>query len=199
MQRSESSLNSLGFLKDFRDLPLPLLLESVFLAANASSVLFITCQVLAHVLASDCTPVCDPESSDVLVELEALTFLAVLVPPDAFVLSNRINGVHSRCFRCGSTKSTLDPDGFPTTNLSWAMEFLKSTSNLDCMAPELSVCSLLIVSILVSSFQLFTHGVVSHLHFHHIYLDIFLSFFVGRFYFVRHLQQLLFRRPCQDK
>ena len=96
MQPSESSLNSLGFLKVFRDLPLPLLLESVFLAANASSVLFITCQVLAHVLASDCTPVCDPESSDVLVELEALTFLAVLVPPDAIVLSNRINGVHSR-------------------------------------------------------------------------------------------------------
>ena len=41
MQPSESSLNSLGFLKVFLDLPLPLSLESVFPVAIASSVLFI--------------------------------------------------------------------------------------------------------------------------------------------------------------
>ena len=41
MQPSESSLNSFGFLKVFLDLALPLSLESVFLVANASSVLFI--------------------------------------------------------------------------------------------------------------------------------------------------------------
>ena len=71
MQPSEPCLNSLGFLKDFLDLPLllshesvflvandfldlPLLLshESVFLVANASSVLFINSQVLAHAMAS---------------------------------------------------------------------------------------------------------------------------------------------------
>ena len=65
MQPAESSLNSFlnRFLKVFRDLLLPLSLESVNLVANASSVLFIISQVLAHVMASGWTPVCDPESS----------------------------------------------------------------------------------------------------------------------------------------
>ena len=71
MQPSASSLNSLGFLKVFGDLPLPPSLASVFLVANASRVLFIISQVLSHVMASSGTPVCDPESSDVLVEFEA--------------------------------------------------------------------------------------------------------------------------------
>ena len=52
MHPSESSLNSFGFLKVFLDLPPPLSLESVFLVANASNVLFIISQVLAHVMAS---------------------------------------------------------------------------------------------------------------------------------------------------
>ena len=71
MQPSESSLKSLGFLKVFRDLPLPLSLESEFFVANASSVLFTISQLLAHVMACGGTPVCDPESSDVLIEFEA--------------------------------------------------------------------------------------------------------------------------------
>ena len=49
MQPSESSLNSFGFLKVFLDLPPPLSLESVFLVVNASSVMFIISQLLAHV------------------------------------------------------------------------------------------------------------------------------------------------------
>ena len=125
----------------------------MFLVANTSNLFFIIYQVLAHVMASGGRPACVLESSDVLVELEAPPFIAVLVAPDAMVLSIRGNGVDSRFFRCGSTKSTLVPDGFSASSLSWVMEFLKSTSNLDCMAPELSACSLLILSILVSRFH----------------------------------------------
>ena len=59
-------MNSLGFLKVFLDLPLPLSFESVFLVANASSVLFIISQVVAHVMASGATFVFLLESSGVL-------------------------------------------------------------------------------------------------------------------------------------
>ena len=52
MHPSETSLNSFGFLKVFLDLPPHLSLESVFLVANASNILFIISQVLAHVMAS---------------------------------------------------------------------------------------------------------------------------------------------------
>ena len=52
MHPSESSLNSFDFLKVFLDLLLPLSLESVFLVAKASSVLFIISQLLAHAMAS---------------------------------------------------------------------------------------------------------------------------------------------------
>ena len=52
MHPSETSLNSFGFLKVFLDLPPHLSLESVFLVANASNILFIVSQVLAHVMAS---------------------------------------------------------------------------------------------------------------------------------------------------
>ena len=55
MQPTESSLNSCGFWKFFLDLPPPLSLESVFLVANALSVLFVICQVLAHLMASGLT------------------------------------------------------------------------------------------------------------------------------------------------
>ena len=159
MQPSESSLNSLGFLKVFQDLPLPLSLESVFLVANASRVMFIISQVLAHVMASGCLTVFDPESSVVLAVFETPNFIAVHIPPDAIVLSVCTNGVDSRFFRCGSTKSTLVSDGFSTTNLSWANEFLKRASSLDCMAQDLSAYSLPIVSILVSRFLNFSFTV----------------------------------------
>ena len=75
------------------------------------------------------------------------------------LLSIRGNGVDSRFFRCGSTKSTLVPGGLSSANLSWAVEFLKSESNLDCMAPEFSAGSLLIVSNLVLRFHNFSFTV----------------------------------------
>ena len=109
MQPSESSLISLGFLKVFMDLPLPLSLEYVFLVANASIVLFIIYQVFSHVMGSGGTPVCALESPGVLVELEAPPFIAVLVPPDPMLLAIRCNGVDSRFFRRGSTKLLLVP------------------------------------------------------------------------------------------
>ena len=129
MQPSESSLNSLGFLKVFRDLPLPLSLDSVFLCSFLR---------MLHRF-----PGTGPRhgillytrmwngASDLVVEFEAPTFIAVLVPPDAMVQSIRVNGVDSRFFCCGSTMLTLVPDGFSITILSCAIEFLKSTSNLD--------------------------------------------------------------------
>ena len=113
-------------MKLFRDLPLPLSLESVFLVANASSVLFISSQVLAHVMASGFKPVRDPETSFVLVEFETPIFMAVLIPPDAMVLSIRANGVDSHFFRCGLT--TLVPDGFFRNNFSLAVDFCKRSS-----------------------------------------------------------------------
>ena len=103
MQPSESSLNSLGFLKVFRDSPPLLSLESVFLVANASSVLFIISHVLPYVMASGSTTACNPESSDFLVEFESPSFIRAIVSPDAIVLSIRANGVGSRFLRCGST------------------------------------------------------------------------------------------------
>ena len=57
-------------------------------------------------MASGGTHVCALESSGVLVEFEALPFIAVLFPPDP-VLSIGVNAVDSPFFRCGSTKSTL--------------------------------------------------------------------------------------------
>ena len=109
MQPSESSLNSLGFLKVFLDLPLPLSLESVFLVANASSVLFIISPVLAHVMASGATLVCVLESPGAFVVFEVPRFIMVMDPPALMLVTIRGNGVDSRLFRCGSMKSTLVP------------------------------------------------------------------------------------------
>ena len=72
------------------------------------------------------------------------------------VLSIRGNGVDSCFFCCGYTKSTLFPDGLSATNFFWAMNFLKSTSSLVSMAPEFSVCSLLILFIPVFRFYNFS-------------------------------------------
>ena len=116
-------------------------------------------QELAHVMASGCTPVFSPESSVVLAVIETPVFMAVLIASGVRVLSVRANGVDSCFFRCGSAKSTLVPDGFSTTELSWANEFLKRESSFDCMAQELSACSLPIVSILVSRFHNFSFTV----------------------------------------
>ena len=80
MHPSESSsLNSFAFLKVFLDLP-PFLLESVFLVANTSSVLFIISQVLAHVMASGPTLVFVVESPGPFVEFEVPPFIIVLAP-----------------------------------------------------------------------------------------------------------------------
>ena len=62
MRISESILNSFGFSKVFLGLPLPLMLDSVFLEANASSVPFIISQVFAHVMACGATLVCTFDS-----------------------------------------------------------------------------------------------------------------------------------------
>ena len=97
MHPTESSLNSFGFLKVFLDLPPPLPLESIFLVANASSVLFIIYQVLAHVMVSGPTLVPVVKSTGPLVEFEVPPFIIVLPPPPAPALAAlRGNGVDSR-------------------------------------------------------------------------------------------------------
>ena len=144
MQPSESSLNSLGFLKVFLDLPLPLSLESVFLVANASSVLFIIDKMLAHIMASGAILVFVLEPSVAFVVFDVPPFMMVLDLPVPTLVAIRGNGVESRFFRCGSMKSTLVPCGLPATSLSYAVEFLKMASSLACMAQELLVWSLLI-------------------------------------------------------
>ena len=78
LQPSESPLKSFGFLKIFLDLSSPHLLDSVFLEANASSVLFIIPQVFTQVMASGATLVCAFDSLGTLVELEAPPFLLFL-------------------------------------------------------------------------------------------------------------------------
>ena len=68
----DSSLNSFVFLKVFLDFPPPLSLDSVFLLANASNVLYIISQVFAHVMTSGFILVCGPNR---LVSLLSLTLL----------------------------------------------------------------------------------------------------------------------------
>ena len=65
----------------FRDLPPSLSIDSVFLVANASSVLFIIYQVCAQVMASSVTPECALDSLGILVEFATPPFVAVLVIP----------------------------------------------------------------------------------------------------------------------
>ena len=86
MQASESSLNSLGFLKVFLGLSPSLSLDSGFFVANASCVFFIISQVFAHVMASSVTLVCAPESLGILVEFGTPPFMAVLIIPDPVLL-----------------------------------------------------------------------------------------------------------------
>ena len=155
MHPSETSLNSFGFLKVFLDLPPHLSLESVFLVANASNILFIISQVLAHVMASGPTFLFVVDSPWTTRRICCSTLhncLAPSPPPGAVLAASRVNGngVDSRLFRCGSTKSTLLPCVGFVTRLSCVRKFFKMTSSLDCMAHELSAWSLLIVSILVS-------------------------------------------------
>ena len=85
-------------------------------------------------MASGVAPVCALKSPGVLVEFEAPPFIAILVTPDPI----RSNGEEYRFLSCGSTKSTLVPCCLSALDSSWAIEFLKSASNLDCMAQELS-------------------------------------------------------------
>ena len=86
MQPSESSLNSSGFLKVFLDLPPPLSLDSVFLVANASSVLFIISQLFVQFMASGATLECALVSLCILVEFYTPPFVAVSVNPDPMLL-----------------------------------------------------------------------------------------------------------------
>ena len=78
---------------------------------------------------------CVLKSPGVFVEFEVPSFIAVLVPAAPILVATRGNGVD---FHYGSIKSTLVPSGLSATSLYWAIEFLKSASNLDCMAQELS-------------------------------------------------------------
>ena len=77
---------SLGFLKVFLDLPLPLSLESVFLVGNASSVLFIISQVLANVMASGARLVFVLETPGTFVEFVVPHFMMVLDPLSLYSL-----------------------------------------------------------------------------------------------------------------
>ena len=86
IQPSEWSLNSFGFLKVFLLLPHPLLLDSVFYVANASSVLLIIPQVLANVMASGVMLACTPISFVIFVELDIPAFVAVLFTPYAVLI-----------------------------------------------------------------------------------------------------------------
>ena len=82
MHPSESSLNYFGFLKVFLDLPPPLSLESVFLVVNASNVLFIISQVLAHVMASGPALLLVMEFPGPFVVVEVPLLIIVLAPLD---------------------------------------------------------------------------------------------------------------------
>ena len=85
--------------------------------------------------------------------------MMVFDPPAPVLAAIWVNGVDSGLFRCGSVRSTLVPCGLSATSLSCAVEFLKRSSNLDCIAHELSAWSLLIVSILVFRFHNFSFTV----------------------------------------
>ena len=87
MHPSESSLNSFGFWKVFLDLPPPRSLESVFLVANASNVLFIISHVLNHVMASGPTLLLVVESPGPFVVFEVPLFMIVLPPPPLLLCS----------------------------------------------------------------------------------------------------------------
>ena len=85
-------------------------------------------------MASVATLVCVLESPGAFVEFDVPLFKMVLEPPAPMLVAIRGNSVDSRLFRCGSVKSTLVPYGLSATSLSCAIEFLKRSSSLDCMA-----------------------------------------------------------------
>ena len=140
MRPSESSLNSFGFLKIFLDFPSLLSLESVFLVAKASKVLFIISQVLAHVMASGPALLLAVESPGPLVVFDVPFFIIVLAAVDAMLTASRVkgNGVDCRLFLCGSTKSTQLPCVRSAAGLSCEVEFLKIAFDFACIAQELS-------------------------------------------------------------
>ena len=90
------------------------------------------------------------EAPGPFVEFEVPPFIIVLLPNTLALAALRVNGVDSRLFRFGSTKSTLLPCVRSVISLFCDVEFLKRASSLDCMTYELSAWPLLIVSILVS-------------------------------------------------
>ena len=144
--------------------------------------------MLAYVMASGPTLVRVVESPGPFVELEVPSFIIVLALPAPALAALWGNGVDSRLFRCGSTKSTLLPCVQSVTSLSCDVECLKRASSLDCMAHEFSAWFLLIVSIFVSRLPnlLFTVSYccfISCMSFL-IFFSLSLSLFVGSLYFV---------------
>ena len=137
MHPTKSSLNSSDFLKVFLDLPPHLLLESLFLVAKASSVLFIISQSW-HPVPRYCSSWNPLDHSSYLQFHSSL--LSCPPPPGTVLATSRVggNGVDSCLFRCGSTKSTLLPCARFVTRLSCVIEFLKIEYSLNFMAHELS-------------------------------------------------------------
>ena len=122
--------------------PLHPSLDSVFLVANASSVLFIIFSSVFHVIASGNTlPWTFPGDSDWIWCASVCCWLLFFQSYDVLDLRQG-RGFLFLTIRLFSLKAS-----------SWLIEFLKSASNLDCMDPELSTWSLLIVSILVFRLQ----------------------------------------------
>ena len=89
-------------------------------------------------MAPGVTLVCVPQSPGALVESLVPPFIVVLDPTAPMPVAIRGSGVVSIFLHCGPTKSTLVPCSLSATNLSCAIEFLKSASSLDYMAQELS-------------------------------------------------------------
>ena len=129
-------------------MPPPPSLESVFLVAIASNVLFIISQVLADVMASGPALLLVVKFPGPFVVVEVPLLIIVLAPLNrcsprpgvtVMVLTHACSVVVPRNQLC---YLAFDP--------SCDVEFLKMASSLTCMAHELSAWSLLIVSILVS-------------------------------------------------
>ena len=86
MQPRETFKNSFDLLKVFLELLPPLSLDSVFLVANASSVLFIICQVFAHVMVSCATLAFMFNYLGTLVDIDTPPFVAVFTVSNPMIL-----------------------------------------------------------------------------------------------------------------